>query len=343
MSKQPLVSVIIPTYNRAGIICRTIDNIFEQTYRNFEVIVVDDGSTDETQRRLVQYGDRIRLITQTNAGPAVARNHGAWVARGEIIAFQDSDDLWKPTKLERQVGLMERDESLPCCLCNVVLRTVNGRDLTSFTVSLIDFKHEQGVWLNVSEVLSTRFVMFNQAIAVRREAFAKLGGFDETLEYLEDYDLPLRLSLVGPWAFIREPLVIYGNGSPLSFSQAALKDPITLKNCEMRICERMLAQGNGNDQKTIFQKNLKRREATFRRELQAIKLARRGSWWAEAMAKVLIKIERYRLAAFRRSPFFPKAITAPLPNIGLEYRTPKATSLVCQTQSYDGTSSHRKH
>ena len=96
---RPLVSVIIPTYNRAKMIRMTIDNVLEQTYRNFELIIVDDGSTDDTQSVLRGYGDRIRVVTQANAGPAVARNRGVEAAHGEIIAFQDSDDLWKPTKL----------------------------------------------------------------------------------------------------------------------------------------------------------------------------------------------------------------------------------------------------
>lgn len=319
MSVDPLVSVIIPTYNRAEIICQTVDNVFQQTYSNFEIIIVDDGSTDDTPARLRQYGDRIRVVKQSNAGPAAARNHGARVARGEIIAFQDSDDLWKPTKLKRQVALLEKNKSIPCCLCNVVLRVVNGREFTSFDLSLIHPRHEEGIWVNVSDVLATRFVMFNQAVAIRREAFARIGGFDEGLKYLEDYDLPLRLSLEGAWAFIREPLVIYGNGSPLSFSRAALEDPIVLKHCELNICERMLARGNGHGRQASFQGHLKRRRAIFRRELRAIELSRKGFWGAQVIAKLLMKTNRYFLACFRRSPWFPKAITAPLTAAEVEY------------------------
>src|ERR1700733_14542426 len=185
MAWEPLVSVVIPTYNRAGIICETIDNLFEQTYRNFEVIVVDDGSTDDTPSKLLRYGNRIRFFRQENRGPAVARNHGARVARGEIIAFQDSDDLWKPTKLERQVSLLERDRSLPCCLCNISVGIVDGKEITSFDQSIIYPEHEEGVWLNVADILATRFVLFTQAVAIRRETFEKLGGFDESLRYLE--------------------------------------------------------------------------------------------------------------------------------------------------------------
>ena len=159
--------------------------------------------------------------------------------------------------------------------------------------------------------------MFNQAVAIRREVFERIGGFDEGLKYLEDYDLPLRLSLEGPWAFIREPLVIYSNASPLSFSQAALKDPIVLKHCELKICERMLAKGGSQGRQASFQVHWKRRRAIFRRELRAIELSRKGFWGAQAIAKLLIKSDRYFLAGFRRSPWFPRAITTPLAPVGV--------------------------
>lgn len=312
MAREPLVSVVIPTYNRAGIICETIDNVFQQTYRDFELIVVDDGSTDDTQSRLLQYGNRIQVIRQENRGPAVARNRGARAARGEILAFQDSDDLWMPTKLERQVSVLETDSSLPCCLSNIALGVVDGKEFTSFAQSLIYPKHDEGIWLNVADVLATRFLLFTQAVAIRREVFQKLGGFDESLRYLEDYDLPLRLSFMGPWGFIREPMVTYRKGSSSSFSQAALNDPITLKHCELRICERMLSEVRPGDRESSFRRHLTRRMGIFRRELTAIELGRKRFWGAQAMAKFLMSIERNFMAGYRRSPWFPQAITVPL-------------------------------
>src|SRR6266571_2191250 len=309
MNSNPLVSVIIPTYNRAGIISQTIDNIFQQTYRNFELIIVDDGSTDDTQSKLRQYGDRIRVVKQSNAGPAVARNHGARLARGEIIAFQDSDDLWKPTKLERQVTLLQHDRSISCCLCSVLMRMDNGNPLTSFDHSLVRFREDQGIWLNALDVLTTRFILFNQAAAIRRNAWEKVGGFREDLKYLEDYDLPLRLSLEGPWAFIKEPLVIYGQGSPGSFSQQALKDPIVLKECELKLFERIQASlGDGIKQGRV-QKSVTYRLAMLRRQLKATKLARSESLALRAVSSLLMIMDHYLMAAFRRSPWFPAPIT----------------------------------
>ncbi len=174
MSRDPLVSIIIPTYNRAGLICQTIDNVFQQTYTRFELIIVDDGSTDDTLANLRQSGQKIRVIEQQNSGPAVARNRGAAAARGEIIAFQDSDDLWKPTKIARQVALLERfGPKVPCCLSDVLIRVVNGKEYTSFDHSVIRMREKEGIWLNVPDVLAATFVFFNQAAAIRREALSE--------------------------------------------------------------------------------------------------------------------------------------------------------------------------
>jgi glycosyltransferase involved in cell wall biosynthesis len=304
VSKEPLVSVIVPTYNRAGVICRTIDNLFQQTHRNLEVIIVDDGSTDDTQAKLRQYGGRIRVLTQTNSGPAIARNRGAKAADGEIIAFQDSDDLWKPAKLERQVELLEKNKSIPCCLCNVLMRAGDG--FTSFDHSLIRLDREHGLWLNVTDVLTTRFLLFNQAAAIRRQAFEKVGGFAEDLKYLEDYDLPLRLSLEGPWALIREPLVIYGEASAGSFSVQATKDPVVLKQCELRIYERMLSRIESSEMYGKARRNLHRRHNMARRQL----LAMQRQPTAGNLDKLVNLIDKYRLALFRRSPWFPQPVTA---------------------------------
>jgi glycosyltransferase involved in cell wall biosynthesis len=317
MSGNPLVSVVIPTYNRAELVCQAIANVFEQTYSNLELIVVDDGSTDETQSRLRQFGSQIRVITQANAGAAVARNRGIEAARGEIIAFQDSDDLWKPTKLEKQIALLEHfGPSIPCCLCNVLMRVVNGRDFTAFDHSLIFPRDEAGLWLNVPDVLATRFVLFNQAVAIRRKPLEKLGGFNEQLKYLEDYDLPLRLALEGPWAFIREPLVIYREGTPGSFSQAALKDPIVLKECEVQICENLLATAAGESRYAGFRSHLRRRLGMARRQLWAMNLREPDSFRTKAVSKVVKQFDKYYLAGFRRSPWFPQPRTLPVDSAG---------------------------
>jgi len=314
MTQNPLVSVVIPTFNRATTICRTIDNVLEQTYRNFEVIIVDDGSSDDTVPRLRQrYGDRIQVVTQSNAGPAVARNHGARVAKGEIIAFQDSDDLWKPAKLARQVALLSAaEESVPCCLSNAEMGVIHGKERTTFEHSSLFPQHEEGLWLNPLQVLATRFVLFNQCVAIRRSAFERAGGFDEKLKYLEDYDLPLRLSLAGPWTFVREPLVIYCGASDGSFSQQALKDPFTLKDCELTIFGEMLRRVGDGEHYADAKRYLDRRLRMFRRAVTELRLGRKRAWWARRLARVMAQVGHYQEALFRHSADYPKMATSPL-------------------------------
>jgi glycosyltransferase involved in cell wall biosynthesis len=312
MPSQPLVSVIIPTYNRAGVISQTIDNVLSQTYKHIELTVIDDGSTDETQSVLRKYGNRIRVITQANAGPAAARNRGIEASRGEIIAFQDSDDLWMPTKLEQQVAILNMlDNSVPCCLCNAIFRVIRGREYTSFDISCFSPSQEEGLWLNVAEVLATRFILFNQTVAIRRKALEKVGGFDESLKYLEDYDLPLRLALEGPWAFIRKPLVIYREGSEGSFAEKAAKDSITLKECEIRIFEQALLAVKDEDGGST-KRQLRWRLNVFRRQLLAAKLSQSRSLGALATATLFRTFDTFREKVFRRSPWYPKAHTVPL-------------------------------
>ena len=104
---MPKVSVVIPTYNRGKYIAATINTVLNQTYKDFEIIVIDDGSTDDTQRELEQFGGKIKIITQPNSERAVSRNNGVKNSTGAYIAFLDSDDLWSPDKLEKQVEVLD--------------------------------------------------------------------------------------------------------------------------------------------------------------------------------------------------------------------------------------------
>lgn len=208
-----LVSVVIPTYNRSLSVCDSIESALGQTYGNVEVIVVDDGSTDDTPAVLAGYGDRIRHVRQDNAGPSAARNRGFRESRGEIIAFLDSDDTWLPDKIERQVALMERGgPEMVCCVCNAKVLGVDGSDAgTTFGFASLSPGFTEGEWTNPQEVLATRFLLFNQVAAIRREAFEAVGGFNEDLRLLEDYELALKLSSAGAWGVICDPLVVKRN------------------------------------------------------------------------------------------------------------------------------------
>jgi glycosyltransferase involved in cell wall biosynthesis len=304
---ESLVSVIIPTYNRADVICRTIDNVLAQTYSPTEIIVVDDGSSDDTLARLRQYDGRIRIIAQSNVGPAAARNRGIEAARGEYIAFQDSDDLWLPNKLERQVELLNNAGSTAvCCLCNAIFRYRDRPEFTSFTRSWLFPRLEQGIWTNVAEVLATRFVLFCQAVMIRREVLERIGGFDETLKYDEDYELPLRLALEGPWALIAEPLTIWQQGAQGSWSDKALSEEICLKECDVRIRLKILARLKDTAEHRRVRTLLLRELARSRRELWRAKLMQKHAPGAAAVAATLARIDRYCWAIYRRLPLYPK-------------------------------------
>ena len=138
IAKSDGVSVIIPTYNRERVVRRAIDSALAQTYRNLEVIVVDDGSTDGTSEVLGNYGERIRVIRQTNAGPSAARNRRATEAAGEVLAFLDSDERWLPAKIERQMEVLRRGGvGMSCCICNARIRSSPGKETTSFKAAEI--------------------------------------------------------------------------------------------------------------------------------------------------------------------------------------------------------------
>jgi glycosyltransferase involved in cell wall biosynthesis len=302
--EELLVTVIIPTYNRARIIAETIENVFQQTYSKLELIVVDDGSTDETVEVLKSYGRRIRWAVQENAGPAAARNRGINMARGEVIAFQDSDDAWHPEKIARQVNLLERaGQGVPCCLCNMVIQ-LPGAVLRSFDVSALNAGIEEGIWINVAEVLATRFVMFNQAAVVRRNVLKKIGGFDESFRLMEDGEMEMRLSLEGPWAIISEPLATRQDKLPNTLGGEATAVKVGAYNVRMR--ENMLRL-MGSDEKfsllrELMQRELKRAE----RNLRAARLRENEMLGAGAVGWCLQRFERYRAGLERRLPGYPK-------------------------------------
>ena len=304
-----LVSVIIPTYNRAGIVAKAIDSVLAQTYRNTEVVVVNDGSTDDTDARLRSYGDRIRVVTQNNAGPSVARNRGIAIAHGDMVAFLDSDDYWLPTKLDRQVELLDKlGSSVPCCICNAMVQYRDGTTSSTFDIADTNPNCSAGLWLNPAEVLSSRFVLFNQAVVIRRSALEHVGYFDERLKFYEDYELPLRLSLQGPWAIIRESLVIYHDGSSGSWARKALEQNVQLHTDLVAMRERILRQMKHNLCNARAARVLGRELRRARRELIISRLGQCRFPAATSLARALRHVEHFRRAVFRRTPLYPRML-----------------------------------
>ena len=310
---NPLVSVIIPTYNRSNVIHKAIESVLQQTYKNLELIVVDDGSTDNTSDTLASYKDKLTVIHQNNAGPSAARNRGVESSRGQIIAFQDSDDLWLPTKIERQVDIMQKlDKSVPCCLCNAIVHFPDGRKKTSFDLAPIKPSYSVGIWKNVTRILSTRFVLFTQSVAVRRKVLTRIGGFDESFSIMEDHDLALHLSLVGPWAYIKEPLVIYHADKPEGLSYRARKEKIQLQKIIVRMYSKIL-----HDNRIECPKTRGRMEHNLKNAQRRLHVAQENSEQAiyRMVLSNLFGLERIKRAIYCRSPWFPKMKDSPLDHL----------------------------
>lgn len=185
-NNNPLVSVIIPTYNCPHFLREAVDSALNQTYSNREVIIVDDGSTDNTPEVVREYGDRVRYIRQNNSGTAAARNTGIRNAKGELIAFLDHDDVWLPRKLELQVPYLA-DESIGLVYTAVSCFDANtGEEL---------FKWFNGLSIDVHDILSHRIRMFFlQSAVMRRNIFDRVGMLDETLKGTDDWDIFIRIA-----------------------------------------------------------------------------------------------------------------------------------------------------
>jgi glycosyltransferase involved in cell wall biosynthesis len=313
MNDNVLVSAIIPSYNRGYVVGNAIDSILNQTYRNTEVVVVDDGSTDNTQERLKEYGDRIRVVYQKNSGPSAARNHGIRASRGEIIAFLDSDDLWLPTKLERQVSLLQQSAAnVVCCLGNAIQKLPNGTEHNMFDRAQLKHPCDEGIWFNVTDVVATRCVMLCQMVAIRRKALERVGYFDESMRFLEDYDLSLRLSIEGPWGFIREPLAIINSTSADSLSLKISKEEVGHERYILKTRERVFATLRNRNPPATNVGYLKQAIKKSRRDLWAAQLRSSDVWGARIVGNLMKWLEHYRMAIFRRSPWFPKVRAVPI-------------------------------
>ena len=238
----PLVSAIIPAFNRELTIARSVSSALAQTYSNIEVIVVDDGSCDGTIEALEPFGNRIVVLQQENGGPSLARNLGASKASGTILAFLDSDDEWLPDKIEKQVHLMQAyAPSVPCCVCNASY--TDGRKpsaRTSFAVAGLETPFERAILENPIAVLTTTFLLFNQVAAIRRDAFEQVGGFNAKLRLMEDFELSLRLATLGPWGVLREPLVLKHEDT-VGIGVTAMKDELKHLAAQETVFECILA------------------------------------------------------------------------------------------------------
>ena len=205
---MPRVSIVIPAYNAAATIRATIESVLAQTFSDFEIIAVDDGSTDRTREILHEFGAQVRLIEQHNNGPAAARNAGARASSGEYLAFLDADDLWRPTLLQRAIEALDEDASSTLVFFNALIADSEGVELGTSLVGK-GFDHAP----SLEELLTQLWPIMPSAALVRRAAYEKCGGYRDELKgasfRFEDVDFWIRIREQGPFSYIAEPLVVW--------------------------------------------------------------------------------------------------------------------------------------
>ena len=212
----PKVSVVVPTFNRGWILRDAVESVLNQNYADLELIVVDDGSTDDTLRILADYAGRLTIIRQANQGVSAARNAGVRQASGELIAFLDSDDYWLGGKLTRQVDYFARHPQMMICQTEEIWirrgTRVNPKR-----------KHRKRSGMIFRHCLPLCLIS-PSAVMMRRPLFDTVGFFDDQLPACEDYDLWLRIACEYPVGLIDEPLIVKRGGHADQLSRMAELD-----------------------------------------------------------------------------------------------------------------------
>ena len=202
---MPKVSIIIPTYNRLPMLKEAVDSVLAQDFEDFELIIVDDGSTDGTAGEITKYGGRVRFLQhQQNRGVSAARNHGIHHAKGKYIGFLDSDDLWVKGKLKIQVNFLDENPHYPICYTDEIWIR-KGKRVNPM------LKHAKySGW--IFEKCLPLCTISPSSVMMRRTLFSRVGLFDEALPVCEDYDFWLRVSARFPIFLINKKLIIKRGG-----------------------------------------------------------------------------------------------------------------------------------
>jgi glycosyltransferase involved in cell wall biosynthesis len=256
----PLVSVIIPTYNRCSVLGRAIRSVLSQTYRDFELIVVDDGSQDSTSELLAQFDGKLTAVYQENRGVSSARNLGIKRSQGELLAFLDSDDEWLPEKLARQTALFQGAGPLFVCHTDEIWFRRGEQ------VPQKSYHSKQG-GLFFERALE-RCLISPSSVIISRNLLKEVGEFDEAFIAAEDYDLWLRITAFHEVQFVAEPLVIKHGDCENQLSRT-----IPAIDCfRIRAIEKILALQNLRDD----YRNSAIRELVRKCEIVALGCAKRG-------------------------------------------------------------------
>jgi glycosyltransferase involved in cell wall biosynthesis len=203
---MPKISIIIPAYNAMNYLPETMASVFNQTFDDFEVVVVNDGSTDETEKWASQIKDvRVKLVSQANLGLAGARNTGIRESQGEYLAFLDADDVWESTKLAKQAQVLDTYPEVGLVYTWVTYVDQQQKS----TGRTVNYQFEGNVW---SELIQRNLIECGSVAVVRRSCLERVGLFDEQLSSLnvgEDWDMWLRIAAQYDFKVVKEPLVYY--------------------------------------------------------------------------------------------------------------------------------------
>lgn len=266
--KMPRVSIIIPTFNSARFVGRAIDTALSQTYTNYEVIVVDDGSIDETRDVVAQFGDKVRYLYQTNRGASAARNLGLSQTSGEFIAYLDADDMWYPHRLEKQVAFLDAHKE-----CGVVHSDVTiideKDDVIHYRLNLETRRKYPEGYCTLD--LLRRCHVHMPTVLERRACIERVGHFDERVKSAQDY---LHWILVAmeqmAFGYIAEPLAMYRmTANSLSSSPRRVLDDFVII-FESLLAEQSLALRYGQEAVDIVRGRLyiARRELAYMDRLE---------------------------------------------------------------------------
>jgi glycosyltransferase involved in cell wall biosynthesis len=209
---MPKISVIIPTHNRLAMVKEAVESVLAQDVEDLELIIVDDGSTDDTAEEMIRYGGRVKLLLLAeNKGVSAARNRGIHEARGKYIAFLDSDDLWVKGKLKIQTAFLDDNPQYPLCYTDEIWIR-KGKRVNPM------LKHAKYSGWIFEQCLPLCIISPSSAM-MRKTLFSKVGLFDEALPVCEDYDFWLRVSSRFPIFFIERKLIVKRGGHPDQLSQ----------------------------------------------------------------------------------------------------------------------------
>lgn len=214
-----MISIVVPLFNKANQIAHTINSVLSQTFIDFEIIIIDDGSTDNSVAEISKINDdRIKLIRQSNTGVSAARNRGIKEAKYDLIAFLDADDEWKPDYLDVQYRLSQQYPECSVFACNYEFHNPNG-EITPTIIRKLPFKSDTGILTNYFEVASVSHPpMWTSAVVVRKQAIESVGGFPVGIKSGEDLLTWARLAVKFKIAYNRTCLAIYNLGDGYDYS-----------------------------------------------------------------------------------------------------------------------------